>query len=126
MAFLDPYIEACRQRAAFYEVKMTHIWEVSAIQPKGGSGSIVGDSLVLVQVVETLDQPSGTTVTVDCSSLDTFNDVKVKLSDKLGVPVENHYRLLYAGLQFENEKMLFEYNIQRESTMHLVIPLRGC
>ena len=126
MAFLDPYIEACRQRAAFYEVKMTHIWEVSAIQPKGGSGSIVGDSLVLVQVVETLDQPSGKTVTVDCSSLDTFNDVKVKLSDKLGVPVENHYRLLYAGLQFENEKMLFEYNIQRESTMHLVIPLRGC
>ena len=126
MALLDPYIEACRQRAAFYEVKMTHIWEVSAIQPKGGSGCIVGDSLVLVQVVETLDQPSRKTVTVDCSSLDTFNDVKVKLSDKLGVPVENHYRLLYAGLQFENEKMLFEYNIQRESTMHLVIPLRGC
>ena len=44
-AFLDPYIEACRQRAAFYEVKMTHIWEVSAIQPKGGSGCIVGDSI---------------------------------------------------------------------------------
>ena len=46
MAFLDPYIEACRQRAAFYEVKMTHIWEVSAIQPKGGSGCIVGDEKV--------------------------------------------------------------------------------
>ena len=38
---------------SFYEFKMTHIWEVSTIQPNRGSGCFGGDSLVLVQVPRT-------------------------------------------------------------------------
>ncbi len=37
MDFLEPYIKACRQGAAFYEVKMRHIWDVSKYEPYRGS-----------------------------------------------------------------------------------------
>ena len=46
MAFLDPYIEACRQRAAFYEVELGHIWEVS--KKEAYRGCISGDAQVLL------------------------------------------------------------------------------
>jgi ubiquitin len=67
---------------------------------------------------------TGKTVILDVSSKNTIDDVKLKLFIKEGVPIDQQ-RLIYAGKQLENDQTLYKYQITRDSTLHLVIPLRG-
>lgn len=67
---------------------------------------------------------SGKTISVECEPDESIESLKEKIMAKEGVPPDQQ-RIIFGGKQLDTQKNLSDYDIDDDSTLHLVLRLRG-
>jgi len=67
---------------------------------------------------------TGKTVSIEIEEGESIEDVKAKIAEKEGIPVEQQ-RIIFGGQQLQDGKTVDDYNIGDDATLHLVLRLRG-
>jgi ubiquitin C len=67
---------------------------------------------------------TGQTITLEVNYLDKTDKIFELISKKISIPIDQQ-RLIYAGRQIETDRLIYESNIQKDSSLHLVLRLRG-
>ena len=80
--------------------------------------------LVVIDVI-LVKTPTGKTITLKFNASDTIEAVKTQIQDWEGIPPSDQI-LMFAGKQLDNGHRLFNYDIQRGSTLDLLLrPSQG-
>lgn len=67
---------------------------------------------------------TGRTIDLQISSQMSIEELKMKIQEKDGIPVEQQ-RFVFAGKNLDDSILVGRYNIQKDSTLHLVLRMRG-
>jgi len=103
----------------FYDYDINNLDNINVLVGLNGGG--LDDDTTKQIFIKTLQ---GKTITINVKDSDKIESIKQQIFIKEDIPVDQQ-RLVFNGKQLEDGSTVAEYNIDTESTIHLVLRLRG-